>query len=107
MKSVALNSRVKEKDAYDIWFILANYPGGVDAVASEFEAVVDHGLVLEAVGVLQAKFASPEHLGPVSVAGFLELDGEEADLVKRDTYERAQALLAALVNIGGGHSDAG
>lgn len=101
MKSAALSSRVKEKDAYDIWFILANYPGGADAIAGEFEAVAGHGLVLEAVGVLKTKFSSPDHFGPVSVARFLELDGEDADLVKRDAYERVQVLLAALSGIGG------
>jgi hypothetical protein len=96
MKSAALSSRVKEKDAYDIWFTLSNYPGGVGVIAGEFAAVAGHGLVLEAVSALKSKFASPDHFGPVSVAGFLELDGEEADLVKRDAYERVQALVVAL-----------
>ncbi len=96
MKCAALNSRLKEKDAYDIWFTLSNYPGGVEVIAGEFEAVAAHGLVVEAVGVLGAKFASPDHFGPASVAVFLELDGEDADLVKRDAFERVQALLAAL-----------
>jgi len=100
MKSAALNSRVKEKDAYDIWFTLANYPGGADLIAREFEAVAGHGLVRETVGALKAKFASPDHFGPVSVATFLELDGEEAELVKRDAYERVQALLVALSSSG-------
>jgi hypothetical protein len=101
MKGAALSSRVKEKDAYDIWFTLSNYPGGVGAIATEFEAVAGHGLVLETIGALGAKFASPEHFGPASVADFLELDGDEADLVKRDAYERVQALLAALPSSGG------
>ncbi len=107
MKSAALSSRVKEKDAYDIWFTLSNYPGGVNTIAGEFDAVAGHGLVLEAVGVLKTTFASPGHFGPVSVAGFLELDGEEADLVKRDAYERVQALLAALSTSGGGDPNSG
>lgn len=96
MKSAALGSRVKEKDAYDTWFTLSNYPGGVSSIASEFEAVAGHGLVQAAVSVLGTKFASPDHFGPASVADFLELDGEEADLVRRDAYERVQALLVAL-----------
>lgn len=101
MKSAALSSRVKEKDAYDIWFTLSNYPGGVDSIAKEFEAVAGHGLVLEAASVLRTKFVSPDHFGPASVADFLELDGEEADMVKRDAYERVQALLLALSSSGG------
>lgn len=101
MKSASLSSRVKEKDAYDIWFTLSNYPGGVGAIVGEFGAVAGHGLVLEAVSVLRTKFGSPDHFGPASVADFLELDGEEADLVKRDAYERVQALLLALTSSGG------
>jgi hypothetical protein len=96
MKSAALESRIKEKDAYDIWFTLANYPGGIAAVADEFVPVVTHGLVRETATILKAKFASPGHFGPASVAVFLEYDGEEAELVQRDAFERVQALLAVL-----------
>jgi hypothetical protein len=96
MKSSALESRVKEKDAYDIWFILANYPGGAAAVAEEFAPFATHGLVLEAAAILENKFASPEHFGPVSVALFLEAEGEEAERIRRDAYERVQALIAEL-----------
>ncbi len=96
MKSAALNTRIKEKDAYDIWFTLSNYPGGVTAIANEFEGLADHGLVAEALAVLEAKYASPNHFGPSSVAVFLDVDGEEAELAKRDAYERVQALLSAL-----------
>jgi hypothetical protein len=74
----------------------ANYPGGVETIAGEFAAVAGYGLVLEAVTALKTKFASPDHFGPTAVAAFLELDGEEAELVKRDAYERVQALLATL-----------
>lgn len=107
MKSAALDSRIKEKDAYDIWFTLSNYPGGVAAIAVEFEAVIDHGLVVEAVDVLEAKYASPNHFGPTSVAVFLELEGDEAELVKRDAYERVQALLSSLPNDGGDEASSG
>lgn len=101
MKSAALNTRIEEKDAYDIWFTLSNYPGGTAAIAGEFEGLIDHGLVTEAIDVLEAKYASPDHFGPASVAVFLELAGEEAVLVKRDAYERVQALLSSLQQAGG------
>jgi len=101
MKSAALNTRIKEKDAYDIWFTLTNYPGGAAAIASEFEGLTDHGLVTEAIEVLTSKYASPNHFGPTSVAVFLELDGEDAELAKRDAYERVQALLRSMLAKGG------
>ncbi|MFA5844556.1 MAG: hypothetical protein WC971_06975 [Coriobacteriia bacterium] len=96
MKSSALGSRVKEKDAYDIWFTLANYPGGAAAVVEEFKLFATHGLVLEALALLDDKFASPQHFGPVSVALFLEAEGEEAERIKRDAYERVRALITEL-----------
>ncbi len=96
MKSAALNTRIKQKDAYDIWFILANYPGGVTAVIEEYRPFIDHGLVRETVTILEGKFASPTHFGPASVADFLELDGDENELVRRDAFERVQALLGGL-----------
>lgn len=96
MKSAALNTRIKEKDGYDIWFTLSNYPGGVAAIASEFAGLTDHGLVTEAIEVLESKYSSPDHFGPTSVAVFRELHGEDAELAKRDAYERVQALLSSL-----------
>lgn len=96
MKSSALDSRIKQKDAYDIWFVLANYPGGVSAVVEEFMPFLDHGLVREAVDILEHKFESPDHFGASSVAEFLEQTGEDAELTKRDAFERVQALLAGL-----------
>jgi len=100
MKSAALATRIKEKDAYDIWYTLANYPGGNDAILVEFLPFADHGLVCEMISVLDSKFASPEHFGPDSVAVFLELSGEDAEVIKRDAFERVQALLRGLA--GGG-----
>lgn len=45
---------------------------------------------------LSDKFRSPEHVGPVDVANFLDLEDEERELVKRDAYEQIQAFLKFL-----------
>ena len=45
MKGMALHDRLKEKDAWDIYFILINHPGGLDALAQEIRRHLDHGLV--------------------------------------------------------------
>ena len=44
MKGMALEDRRKAKDAYDIYFILQNYPGGVDAVVQAFKPHLKLGL---------------------------------------------------------------
>ena len=36
MKSMALDSRLKEKDAWDIWFCLHHYSGGLEAIVEAF-----------------------------------------------------------------------
>lgn len=47
MKGMAMEDRLKEKDAYDIYYSLLNYPGGIDALAGEFKPRLHHGLVKE------------------------------------------------------------
>ena len=97
MKSMALANRLKEKDAWDIWFCLSNYPGGVDAVVNAFRPHRGHGLVREALEKLSDKFASPEHVGPRYVADFDEITDEEARARRqRDAFERVQYLLRGL-----------
>lgn len=93
MKASALG-RGKAKDAYDIYFLIKHYKGGVEKLAEEFQPEKDKVLVKEMKEKLNEKFASEEHAGPWDVANFLELDDEdEIELVKRDAYEQIQALL--------------
>lgn len=93
MKTAALG-RGKAKDAYDIYFLLKHFRGGAKEIAKEFLPVGDKKLVLDMKEKLAGKFASANHAGPVDVAEFLELDGEEEiEMMKRDVYEQVQALL--------------
>jgi hypothetical protein len=94
MKSNAINTRLKEKDAYDVYFWLLKYPGGVDEVIREFEPFKNHGLVIEALEILSVKFQSPNHTGPVHVVNFLEIeDPDERERVQRDASERVNYLI--------------
>lgn len=93
MKTAAMG-RGKAKDAYDIYFLIKHYRGGVKELAREFQADVDNKLVLEMKEKLAGKFASPDHAGSRDVADFLGLmDEEEIEMTKRDAYEQIQALL--------------
>lgn len=97
MKAMALASRLKEKDAYDIYYCLINYPGGLDALIKEFEPFMRHGLVKESLAILASKFASPAHIGPQSVADFEEItEPEERARVQRDVFERVNYLVVSL-----------
>ena len=93
MKTAAMG-RGKAKDAYDIYFILKHYRGGVKELAKEFAPVSERNLVIEMKEKLMGKFASELHAGPKDVADFLDIeDEEEIEMIKRDAYEQVQALL--------------
>ena len=97
MKAMALADRLKEKDAWDIYFCLRNYPDGLDALVAAFRPHVEHGLVREGLRKLAEKFASPEHIGPRFVADFEDVsDPEERELLQRDAFERVNYLLEGL-----------
>lgn len=86
--------RGKAKDAYDIYFLLKHYRGGVRELAKEFQPVENRKLVQEMKEKLAGKFATADHAGPKDVVDFLGLDdGENIALIKRDAYEQIQALL--------------
>lgn len=93
MKTAAMG-RGKAKDAYDIYFVIKHYIGGVKELANEFKPVEDRKLVLEMKDKLAGKFASANHAGPKDVSDFMDLeDEEEIEMIKRDAYEQVQALL--------------
>ncbi|MBO4697958.1 MAG: hypothetical protein J5643_11895 [Lachnospiraceae bacterium] len=95
MKTAAMG-RGKAKDAYDIYFLLKHYAGGTAAIAKLFETVKNSGLVSEMKVKLEEKFASVSHAGPADVADFMEIEGEERELILRDAYEQIRALLSQI-----------
>lgn len=98
MKAAAMG-RGKSKDAYDIYFLIKHYKGGITELAKEFQPAEDKKLVQEMKEKLAGKFASADHAGPKDVADFLELsDDEEMAMIKRDAYEQVQALLNLISN---------
>ena len=73
--------RHENKDAYDLVFVIANYPGGPTAAgrASADSPVAGHPQVTEAVALLAARFADAGHDGPHAYASFLaDSDDNEA-----------------------------
>jgi len=91
------DTRIKEKDAWDIYYCMLNYPGGIDALAEEFRAHLHHGLVREGLQKIAGKFCSEKDFGPKSVTDFEGIDDpEEQERIQRDAYERVSALLNKL-----------
>ena len=97
MKGMALKDRLKEKDAWDIYYCVQYYGGGVDKLIEEFRPMLEHSLVKEALGNIAEKFASPTAIGPTQIANFDEIeDAAEREIIQRDAYERINYFLAAL-----------
>ena len=97
MKGMVMNERMKEKDAYDIYYCVEHFPGGVESLALEFNSFRKNKLVLEGLGKIRSKFASVEHIGPRWVADFLEVtEKEDRNIIVRRAYEKINELLDLL-----------
>jgi hypothetical protein len=94
MKGMALADRLKEKDAYDIYYCVRRYPGGLAALADAFRPHMGNQLVHEGLTKIKEKFLSPDHAGPKWVADFLEIvDPEDRAIHQRAAYEQITSLL--------------
>ncbi|MCX6378898.1 MAG: nucleotidyl transferase AbiEii/AbiGii toxin family protein [Armatimonadetes bacterium] len=98
MKGFALHNRGGadgRKDAYDIYYCVKNYPGGVEALAALFHPYLENPLIQEGLSRIAEKFATLEHIGPQFVSDRGE-NKEEIERLRRDSYEQIQAFLNLL-----------
>ena len=80
--------------SYAIYYCLQYFPGGIDKIVASCKLLTGNKLVGEALGILEEKFNSPEHVGPVHITEFLQVtDTHEAERIQRDAYERVQYLV--------------
>ena len=75
-KGLALKGRYKEKDAYDIYFVLRYYEGGPKKVAEEVHSFLDEPIIVEALEQIRDKFRTVRSEGPYQVAYFLASEDE-------------------------------
>ena len=97
MKSIVLDDRLKEKDAYDIYYCLKQYSDKLDDLVAEFKPHLKNGLIKEGLAKMAKNFASEKHTGPKFVAAFEEIaDKEDRLQMERDAFERVDYLLQEL-----------
>lgn len=97
MKAIALNDRLKQKDAYDIYYCLKQYSDRLEDLVNEFKPYLKNSLIQEGLQKLAKNFASEEHTGPKFVADFEEIsDEEDRKQIERDAFERVNYLLLEL-----------
>lgn len=88
MKGYALVGRDKQKDAYDIWFCIRNYEGGVDALADACRPLLEEEEARQAFMNIAEKFRNENDFGPTTVRRFL---GNSPDKWGEMTPEQIQA----------------
>lgn len=100
MKGHAIEGRYKQKDAYDIYYCVRNYPGGPEALAEECRPVVEIASGQAGYTFIAKKFDSIEGFGPTCVRRFVEetqiLGDRTPEQWQMDAFGQVDAWLRAL-----------
>ena len=100
MKGFALDGRYKQKDAYDVYYCVRNFPGGPDALAEACRPLLKDEEAVAGYEHVNSKFESRESLGPSSVRRFVEesdvLQERTPDQWQQDAFGQVDAWLRAL-----------
>ena len=71
MKGIVLGERYREKDAYDLYAVIAHYRNGPRDVAEALRPYLDEPLVGEAMTAIRTAFATRSANGPAWAASFI------------------------------------
>lgn len=100
MKGHALAGRYKQKDAYDIYYCVRNYPDGIDALAEACRPLLVHASGERGFQLIAEKFDALDGYGPTCVRRFVEdthaLGDRTPDQWQLDAFGQIDALLRAL-----------
>ena len=100
MKGFALDGRYKQKDAYDVYYCVRNFPGGPDALAEACRPLLKHEDAVAGYEHINAKFETINSHGPVCVRRFVEesdvLQERTPDQWQQDAFGQVDAWLRAL-----------
>jgi len=100
MKGHALFGRDKPKDAYDVYYCVRNYPGGIEALAEECRPLLEEKSGLTGLQNIADKFRIYEDFGPTRVREFVEgsqvLGDRTPDQWQQDAFGQVDAFLQAL-----------
>lgn len=89
MKGITISERYKEKDAYDIYAMLAHYKEGPTSCFEEVIPHLDRTLIKEGIQSICDKFILESSVGPMWAAKFMAPDNvAEAHLRQVDIYRQ-------------------
>lgn len=100
MKGHAMHGRYKQKDAYDIYYCVRNYPDGIDALAKKCMELLSQESGKQGYTFINQKFDTVEGYGPTCVKKFVSdsgvLDGRTPEEWQQDAYGQVDALMHAM-----------
>ena len=100
MKGLALDGRFKQKDAYDVYYCVRNFPGGPDALAEACRPLLAHEDAVAGYEHINAKFESFDGFGPECVRRFVAetdvLQERTADQWQQDAFGQVDVWLRLL-----------
>lgn len=98
IKAFAMADRKKEKDAYDIAFILRHFDPSLTDLASRMDVMIKSGLGAEAFQILVAKFATLQSVGPTWAAQVAEEIGLDREQAQQAAFQDMQELTGKIRN---------
>ena len=100
MKGFALDGRYKQKDAYDIYYCVHNFPGGPEALAEACRPMLDYKDSITGYKHIDVKFETADSFGPISVRRFVQetsvLEERTPDQWQQDAFGQVDVWLRAL-----------
>jgi hypothetical protein len=100
MKGYAVHNRLKQKDAYDIYYCIRNYPGGIDALAKDCMPLLNLPSGATGYGFINEKFDVADGFGPTCVKTFVQeskiLGDRTPDQWQQDAFGQVDAWLRAM-----------
>ena len=100
MKGHAVHGRYKQKDSYDIYYCIRNYPDGIERLAEACRPLLRHVSAARGFGFVAEKFDRPDAYGPTCVRRFVEdtriLGDWTPDQWQQDAFGQVDAWLRAI-----------
>ena len=100
MKGHAIEGRYKQKDAYDIYYCVRNYPGGPEVLAEACRPLLGYASGMRGYRLIAGKFDTAEGFGPTCVRRFVEetnvLGERSPEQWQQDAFGQVDAWLRAL-----------
>ena len=100
MKGYAVHNRLKQKDAYDIYYCIRNYPEGIDALAKDCLPLLNLPSGATGYGFINEKFDVIDGFGPTCVKNFVQdskiLGDRTPDQWQQDAFGQVDAWLRAI-----------